>query len=299
MLVSIRHVDVPELGARLGRHLFRSPYVVCKIVRFQGVLADDRVISPSGIPTSLPGWPMVTVVLDGEGLVRGGRRGDSASVRDLVCTPPGLEYQARACDPSGTKALLVQWDPAVLGPAPAAAGRSRLHARDFDRLRAAAREAVEAGYDGRRAAHAVSHLCGVLRAVGLIDAHPSADDLTTRPNASLERAGRAVDVLLSKPVAAPSIVDLQSSLGRSAAQTHRIVAAYAEALRSQGATGWREILHAWRIYMGMSLMTAERATTERVARVLGYRSPVAFCHAFANAGLPSPGTLRDAMRTAT
>jgi hypothetical protein len=39
-------------------------------------------------------------------------------------------------------------------------------------------------------------------------------------------------------------------------------------------------------------MTAQSATTERVAGLLGYGSPAAFCHALTNAGLPSPGEMR-------
>ena len=36
----------------------------------------------------------------------------------------------------------------------------------------------------------------------------------------------------------------------------------------------------------------DRLDTEEVARRVGYGSARAFCHAFASAGLPSPGSLR-------
>lgn len=44
--------------------------------------------------------------------------------------------------------------------------------------------------------------------------------------------------------------------------------------------------------IGALLMTSRRARTERVAELLGYGSAAAFCHAFAGAGLPSPGNVR-------
>jgi hypothetical protein len=43
-------------------------------------------------------------------------------------------------------------------------------------------------------------------------------------------------------------------------------------------------------------MTTAVARTERVAELLGYGSATAFCHAFAGAGLPSPGEIRRVVK---
>jgi hypothetical protein len=42
-------------------------------------------------------------------------------------------------------------------------------------------------------------------------------------------------------------------------------------------------------------MSSPRATTELVSRRLGYTSPTVLCRAFAEAGLPSPGNVREAL----
>lgn len=295
--MSVRRLDVPEIGASIGRHFFRHTHLTCKVVEARGVVAEDLLIAPTRIPTSEGSWPVVTVVLEGQGLVRAGDRGEQAMPRDLVWTPPGLDYRGRGGDGGRLLALLVQWDPAVFGGTSSGnADRARLHTRDFDRLRAAIADAQSAGHDGQLAAGAVERICAALRALGLLDARPTAADLHTDVAPDLARAGRAVDALLSNPRSMPAALDLQARIHRSPAQARRLVTTYADVLRAQGATGWREMLHAWRLYVGATLMTAERATTEAVARALGYRSPAAFCHAFALAGMRSPGAIRSLVR---
>lgn len=296
MLVSIRSLEVPELGASLRRQQLRHRHLTCKLVEARGVVMDDLLLAPTSIPTSVPGWPVVTVVLHGKGVVRADGYGSEAVPRELVWTPPGLDYRGRGGEGGTILVLLLQWDPAVFGGAGESADSARLRATDFDRLRGGVAEALAAGYDGARAAVALERICTALRALGLMDARPTAGDLFVPVDGAVERAGRAVDALLSNLHGMPGTLDLHQRLGRSAAHTRRLVTAYADALRAQGATSWRDMLHSWRLYMGASLMTAKRATTERVASALGYRSPAAFCHAFALAGMPSPGAIRSLAR---
>ena len=60
---------------------------------------------------------------------------------------------------------------------------------------------------------------------------------------------------------------------------------------------WRSALHQARVLSALRLLSAPGATTERVAKLAGFRSPSALCHTFAVAGLPSPGALaREARR---
>jgi AraC-like DNA-binding protein len=61
------------------------------------------------------------------------------------------------------------------------------------------------------------------------------------------------------------------------------------------ALGWRALRNQWRQSAALLLMSHPRATTERVARALGYSSPTALCRALANASLPTPGSVRRAL----
>jgi hypothetical protein len=289
MLVSIRGIDAPDLKASLGRHLVRHPHFVLKIVDSRGVLSDDRVLSGLPIPMSVPGWPMVTMVFHGHGLVRADGRGAEIVPRHVVWTPPGMDYRART---DGTRAMLLQWDPEVFGGlGPTGPDRLRVASADFFRVREAVAATVSAGRDTTRAATAVVALFEVLRAQGLVSTRPDVGDLARPVDPIVVRAGVAIDVALSTPGMTPGSVDIERYLARSPAQTRRIVRQYADALRMHGASSWRDMLHVWRAFVGAALMTAGRATTEGVAHLLGYGSPVAFCHAFAQAGLPSPGRL--------
>ena len=48
--------------------------------------------------------------------------------------------------------------------------------------------------------------------------------------------------------------------------------------------------------VGAAWMTSPGATTERVARIIGYANAPAFCRAMANAGLPAPGDVAQTVR---
>ena len=54
----------------------------------------------------------------------------------------------------------------------------------------------------------------------------------------------------------------------------------------------------YRMIVGSILASNPDLTTRRLAPVLGYASPDALCHAFANAGLPSPGSVKKLRRAA-
>ena len=53
---------------------------------------------------------------------------------------------------------------------------------------------------------------------------------------------------------------------------------------------WRSVRDFYRVLVGSILASSPVMTTRRLASVLGYGSPEAICHAFANAGMPSSGS---------
>jgi AraC-like DNA-binding protein len=105
----------------------------------------------------------------------------------------------------------------------------------------------------------------------------------------------AIDAVLNDLRVKPQLQDLEARLGCSRwtlqRSFHRLNRTYG--LRGlAGATDWRAMRAFARLRVGGLLMSHPRAKTREVADYLGYRSPDAMCHAFANAGLPSPGQLR-------
>lgn len=295
MLVSARTFEAPSLGASLSRRIVRHRSFFVKLVGMRGVVMEDSLVAPSRLAI-VHGWPLLTIPVAGCGVVRSGRLASRLEARELAWTPSSGDYRARV-EEHGVQALVVQWDPAVFGRAgDTAPVKAALGARDYERIHAVTRRIAEAGYDARRASAAAADLFAVLRSLGFLDTTAAAGDLLTPVDPHVVSAGAAIDRVLSAPCLAPAQLDIETAIARSPAHTRRLVNRYAEALRLQGARGWRDLLGTWRLYLGTVLMTAPRATTEAIARLLGYGSPHAFCHAFANAGLPAPGELRRITR---
>jgi AraC-like DNA-binding protein len=108
-------------------------------------------------------------------------------------------------------------------------------------------------------------------------------------------ASRALDAALSDLGGRPMIIDLDRTLGLSARQVTRVVASFNERY-GFNATTWQDTRSRRRLMLGASFMAVAGATTEAVARRVGYGSPSAFCRALATAGLPAPGQVKDALR---
>lgn len=296
MLISIRRFAAPELGARVFRVVARHPGFLVRLAEFAGGVAEDRLFDAAEQRTTLPGWPVLAVALAGSVLVRHGDDAVLAGAGELVWVPSGGAFRARSGE-GGVRVLLVQWDPAIFGrPGGTSLVTQRLRGAGMDRLRGAVRRLAAAGYAAERASVAVAQLFAELCALGLVDARPAPDQLVLPGCESLAPVGIAIDLALSSMQRNPMALDLEAVLGRSPAQTRRLLRRYGQALDLPGAVTWRELRNVWRLTVGALLMTTPGARTERVADLLGYGSATAFCHAFAGAGLPSPGDVRRAVR---
>jgi hypothetical protein len=88
------------------------------------------------------------------------------------------------------------------------------------------------------------------------------------------------------------VISIEDRLGWSrrtvSRRAHELHARYG--LSGLDGASWRSVRDFYRVLVGTIM--ASRIPTRALASVLGYASPDALCHAFANAGLPSPGTLR-------
>lgn len=193
-------------------------------------------------------------------------------------------------------ALVIEWEPGLLGTRlvePARSGRLAPSA-----LRELRRLAVQLGDRSRDAAAAslhVAELLAILRAEGLPFDPIDADSLREPVPSWMTALTRAEAELLSALDRRPAFSDLEQRLGWSARTIQRRLIEYNERFAFHHGGGWRETLHKWRLVSGAILMSVPGATTEEVAKIVGYATPRAFCFAFANAGLPSPGNIRETL----
>ncbi|XXY44974.1 hypothetical protein WME91_33740 [Sorangium sp. So ce269] len=128
---------------------------------------------------------------------------------------------------------------------------------------------------------------------------PLAPDAFEAAGASIEPAhatfARALQQVLFPLSARPMAVDLARALGCSERHALRIANRYF-GLYHLTVCNWREYVHRMRLGMGLLFMSDKSSRTDQVSALLGFASPVTFCHALQAAGLPSPGAVRETLQ---
>jgi hypothetical protein len=299
MIISRRQLEFPSLDAGAARLTIHHRFFMLRVVAFRGGIVEDRLFEASHLRSTSAEWPLLTLTLGGNVVVRDGATAIEAERGELVWLPRGSGFRARSSE-TGTHALVLQWNPQVLGPLACAGVTSeRLQRSDFDGIQGAIGRIVAGEYHARRVAAAVAELFTALHRLGLVDERPTPDSLWTPVADDVVRTGAVMDRVLSNLGANPMSTDLEASLGRSASHTRRLVSRYCHQAGCEKFVNWRHQRNLWRMYMGALLMTSARAETDAVAHLLGYGSATAFCRAFASAGLPSPGNIRHVVRQLT
>ena len=290
MIVSRRFFAWEDVDLR--RWLFRHPSFLVKIVAGRGVWSEDRLWEGARLWALVHDWPSITIPMRGRGVIRSATAAMEMGGGQVGFVARGSDFRARTEPPPGF-GVFVQWDPAVFGqPSDCPLVGQRLSTKDQARIEAVLLRLTADSHAPMEAEAGVADLFQILGALGVLAARPDAGDLITSPAPRTVLTGRAIDRVLSRTSDRPMVVDLTTVLGCSERHARGLVREYADAYALQGATTWRSLVSLWRTYLAGLLMTAPNATTERVATVLGYGSPTAFCHSLANAGLPSPGEMR-------
>lgn len=291
MIVSRRFFTWSDVVIR--RWLIRDPTFLVKVVETRGVCSDDRLWERARLWSVVPDWPCVGVPLRGHGVMMAGEVGPLEMRRGYIGSiDRGEGFRART-EPEAAFGVFVQWNPAVFGkPGDTSLNRATIDPRDLSRIGEAIRGVIhpEATHDTMTVS--ISELFRAFGSLGILDSSTSVRDVVVPPPPRVERIGRAIDGVLSRAGSRPMVVDLTRALDCSERQARYLVSEYVGAYALQGVTEWRTLVNVWTTYLAGLLMTANGATTERVAALLGYGSPNAFCHALTNAGLPSPGEMR-------
>lgn len=292
MLHELRRLAPRALDAEHVAVELRSPELRLAVHRGRNVSSDYALLAKaSPFLASAARSSGLTLVL--EGAARFDDRGKHAwlAAGDFAAVElsrPITEAHAG----TRSRVLLLEWEHDVLG------GRRsevlevhRLGRRDRERLAALATE-----LERTPSAKVGEGILDVLRAAGLPFERLSAADLDRHPTSARDQAvADGVARSLSRLEDLPAIDEIGEALRMHTRTLHRQLDAIAEAYLL-AFSHWRSALHAARVLAALRMLAAPGATTEHVARLAGFRSPVALCHTFAEAGLPSPGVLAKAAR---
>jgi AraC-like DNA-binding protein len=275
VLVDIRCNVFPTLRASYEVVDVRMPWLRVVSRRSRGLVTDFGILNRA-IPflDRLTDRSTLSVVLSGVG--------------DMAASDFSAGTEAYSGD-----TLTVEWSPRMLGAAQGPGlSVTRLSALDTGRMAELAGK-----LDGPGRALAVVGILDVLRANGLAIGEIATGDLScpTDEARQLQRLQNVVSERLTALYEFPVLEEVSSGLGWDQRRVHRRLSRLRETY-SIVWHHWREFVHQARMLRAMQLLSIPGTTTELVARLSGFRSPSALCHAFAKADLPSPGRMSTIAR---
>ncbi len=280
-MLHLRHtLGDPQLGASFVQDELRTHDLVVLRVRHDGGIADDAL--ERTVTTVRAGWSMVRFVVEGPVLVRDGAHGIAVERGEAFASSEWGSAPARSLT-TASETLLFAWrSGGSLGPSLPHDGLLRLSptARNglFDLAHAMAAREPASTVRATRAAAAIFSAAGLP-----LDA---AAPLAAAPRSSHDFA-RALERVLFPMTSQPMAVDLARALGVCERQALRRANDHFRRFHIS-VSSWRQYVQGMRVGLGSFFMSQRRARTEHVSRLLGFGSPTSFCHAFHDAGLPSP-----------
>ena len=170
----------------------------------------------------------------------------------------------------------------------------RLSAKSLERVKLLA-DSVSRG-DVGATSEAARNVLADLRAHGLPFAPDALGGKGPRIDVSSTDFARVLWSLAGNLSGQPMAVDLSEALRVSERHALRRASSFLRRF-CLSASSWREFMNALRLEMGAFFMSAPGARTEDVSRFLGFASPTGFCHAFQDAGLPSPQRIHHELRS--
>lgn len=286
MLVSRRQLLVPEHSAYLSLvGLLHTKFRVF-VGEGRGLLTDDALFGFRPEPHHSERSVLV-IQLDGSAWWRHRDGGVELREGEAMATLRSRSYGSR--QEGRHRSIVVDYLPGPLGEGGVSFAPGRISREALHRLRTVARAIRSQRIPAPAYA---ADLLAILHAEGLLPEAPVGSELIETPPPSFEQLLSALNRVLSALHLGPALVDLESELGWSRSHIHQILSDFQRTYGFHTMGGWRALVRSWRIPMGAALMSLPEMKTEEAARRLGYGSHRAFCTAFANAGLPSPGAIR-------
>jgi hypothetical protein len=289
VLRDVRRLAVPELDAFHTQVDVCTPVLRVRSYCGKNVASDFGLLHHASPFLQHCRWSELTIVLEGSGRFEEEGRRAWLAPRVVVLSDQG-RAGTEAFAGTRSRCLVIDWEACAVGAAIHNPFRvEAIEPRDLQRIDDASQMLA-----GPRAAEAVGVILCVLRSWGL-DLAQDIDLGSTLEEAADARLYAACGAQLASLAARPAIQDLVDELESNERQVHREIQRIARRYALPFAH-WRGALHQARLVQALRLLAAPGATTERVARLTGFRAPSALCQAFAKGGLPSPGVLAQAAR---
>ena len=275
---------VPDSDAFVAMASVRDRrFGICSI-RTHGIVTDWGLASELVRYIARQRRSQLSILLEGQGYFASGGRTFSLAPGDAVRSDQSL-HDDEGYAGSPAHVLILDWEgDEVLGPEHRGAARlAHLAPHDVARLsRRAARMHVTPPREW-----ALGTL-SMLRALGLAAPHFSLDAEPPAPLvAKLYGELATVRQRLSEH---PALSEVADTLGVSERQARRAFDDLDREL-GVGTAGWREYLADTRLSTAQQLLSIPQLPLARVARLSGFRSATALCHAFAERNGRSPGDL--------
>lgn len=280
-------MNAGALAASFEEAEVRTPHLRIAVRTGRNVTNDYGLIGRALPIAHRQTRPQISILISGEARADENGKRVWLGAGDFTVSDGGAKRGASGAYSGGTlRQLLVEWDPAVFGVAyDRDLEANSVSAKDRSGLEAAALRAISEP----TSADGMIEVVDLLRAIGLPLERMDAGEL--RPGSAITRAlHQSIAQHLSNLQRFPSIDDVANDLRWNQRRIHRAIKALGETYVLHW-SDWRTVLHIHRMMSATRLLSAPGATTEMVARLTGFRSPTSLCHAFAKAGLPSPGTL--------
>jgi len=297
-LVSVQRFAVPEIGFDRTFYGIFHPRIWLHIVALRGAVTEERLVRALGAARPTKGRRLLALCIDGDSHVSQPIDRSFSAGHALVCN--GRSTLAGSTDARVLPSLTmnIDWDAAYFGSSPdgpvattklAAPERVRAHVLSLA-------SAIARAWDDPRALPIVSArastLLRALRADGFETPRIEPADLVDEVYRALQPVSSALDRALSTVGERAARCDVEGAVDLSSRTTQRRLASVVTAWGYADAS-FRDVRRLTTLFRACALMTNGRATTELGARVTGFSTPTAFCRAFHERGLPSPGNVRD------
>ena len=271
-----------------------APSWIARRVRLAGVVQDEHLTVGLGKGT-MAQRPRLKILLRGRVEATVGGRSFELGPGDFLLMPRLAGLLSCGGD---DETLELDWDDS--SPIAARAVTSIEHGTLRGHSLDAARALAQALHDGDVAARLPEGL-RALASDGLpVDASGAEHELRAAVRGEDQRLFDAIDATLTNLDDGPAVVGLEEKLGWSRRTVSRRTTELHQRYGLSGIDGesWRTVRDFYRLLVGMILASHPDVSTRRLSAILGYASPDALCHAFANAGLPSPGSVKKLPRAA-
>lgn len=292
MLSFRRSFAMPEIGVMYTVHDFAHPNFRVRAEHGRGISADEALMFPAVAWSGYGDRPRLDIILRGDardvenGVTRWLRSGEFTIGRALDSLYMRTQGEELLC-------LSVEWNLGSLGTtAPIGLPMGSLDAAAVEHLTTATLDLLANNEEVTGSPLSIiSRVLARLRSVGVPFDAWRARDLVVPVPSTLQRVADAVGRNLSRLATKPGTANLEQDLGVSRRRVAELVSELAARYGLNG-TDWRTMRDRWRLLSSLMAMSNPRARTEDVARAVGYSSANAFCHAYREANLPSPGMVR-------